>query len=511
MPVSKWNKEQGEWNAEPVVKDEPVPGAPMGLDPDNLGRDDEVNRMGTARVARLITEFAAPSIVGMLVNGAYNIIDSIFLGSALHEVGQAAVTAANPIMIVFLAISMLIGNGGNALSALRMGEGDRQGAERSLGNTVTLSVIFSVFVAVLAFVPPCINGLLSISGTTAEVWDYTKTFIQIISSGFILQCIGMGVNNFIRTAGRPNRALGTMVVGAVVCVIFNYLFVIILGWGIAGSASATLMGQAASCVCVLWFFIKTPNVSLKLRRRHLPLEGRTVRMVLSLGFASFAVQAAAAVVNFVLNNLLVNYGAQNPLGQEAALASIGVVSRIALFTVFPLIGVAVAIQPILGYNYGARLFKRVRTTLFEGMAGATMIAVVMWAAVHLWPNQIVSAFGIVNQELVDFTVFALKIQLALLPFVGFQIVGSNYFQATGQPIKSAFLSLTRQVLFLIPMYLFLPEILPQIMPHTTSLDALYFAVPVADFLAIFTTLIFMVWEMRRMKKLESGELQAAEF
>lgn len=511
VPISKWSEEKNAWEDEPVIKGEPRPGAPMGLDPDNLGRDDKVNRMGTGSIPRLITEFAVPSIVGMLVNGAYNIIDSIFLGSAMHEVGQAAVTAANPIMIVFMAISMLIGNGGNALAALRMGEGDRQGAERSLGNTVTLSIIVSVFVAALAFVPACINGLLTISGTTPKVWDYAKSFIQILSLGFVLQCIGMGVNNFIRTAGNPNRALGTMVIGAIGCIAGNYLFVMVFGWGVAGSALGTLVGQAASCVSVLWFFVVTPNVPLKLHVRNMPLEGRTVRLLLSLGFASFAIQAAAAVVNFVLNNMLVKYGAQSVLGQDAALASIGVVSRISMFVLFPLIGVAVALQPLLGYNYGAHLFKRVRTTLFEGMAGATVIGTVLWACVQLWPNQIVGWFGIQNPDLVAFTAHALQVQLALVPLIGFQVVGGNYFQATGQPLKSAFISLTRQVLFLIPLYLVLPEVLPQMMPQFTGLDALYYAAPIADFLAVFITIVFLLMEMRRMKKLESGELQVASF
>jgi len=484
-------------------------GAPLGEDPKNPGRDDKVNRMGTESIPKLITEFAIPSIVGMIVNGAYNVIDSIFLGQAMHEVGQAAMTAANPIMILFMAIAMLIGNGGNALAALRLGEGDRVGAEISLGNTVVLSVIVSGVVALLAFIPPCIDTLLTISGTTPEVWEHTKHFLQIISVGFFLQCIGLGVNNFIRTAGNPNRALGTMIIGTIVCIFFNYLFVLKLGWGIEGSAVATVIGWAASCICVLWFFIKTKNVPLKLHLRYMPLKARTVRLIFSLGFASFAIQAGAAVVNFVLNNMLVKYGAASAIGQEGALASIGVVSRIAMFTIFPLVGVAVAIQPLLGYNYGAHLFKRVKTILWQGIAGSTVIATLMWAAVHIWPSQIVGVFGLEDAQLVDFTIFALKVQLALLPFIAFQIVGSNYFQATGQPAKSAFLSLTRQVLFLIPLYLVLPQILPSIVPSLTSLDAVYFGPPIADFFAIFTTVIFLVFEMRRMKKLESGEIEVS--
>lgn len=487
---------------------QPVSGAPLGQDANNPHRDDKVARMGTEPIPKLITEFAIPAIIGMLVNAAYNIISSIFLGQVMHEVGQATVTAANPIMIIFLALAMLIGNGGNALAALRLGNGDRVAAERSLGNTVTLAIIIAACVAAAAFMPPVIEGLLTISGTTPEVYDYAKVYIQILSCGFLMQIIGFGVNNFIRTAGNPNRALFTMVIGAASCIAFNYLFVMVLGWGIEGSALATVCGQTVSCISVLWFFTRTKNVPLRLHLRYMPLQAETVRLIFSLGFASFAVQFAMAVVNFVLNNMLVTLGALSPIGEQGALASIGVVSRIAMFTVMPLVGTAAAIQPLLGYNYGAHLFKRVRTTMFEGMAGATIIAIFMWALVHIFPTQIVGFFGLEDPRIAEFTIFALKVQLAMLPLVGFQIVGSNYFQATGQPLKSAFLSLTRQILFLIPLYLVLPSILPQLFSQYTGLDALYFAVPVADFLAIFTTVIFVLVELRRIKKLESGEIEA---
>ena len=204
-------------------------GAPIGKDPKRTGRDDKVSRMGTASIPRLIVEFAIPSILGMLVNGAYNVIDSVFLGQAMGEIGLATATVAMPIMTVFMAIAMLVGNGGNALAALRMGEGNRVEAERSLGNTVCLSLVFAVIVAVLMHIPACVNALLGVSGATAEDWEYARSFIQIISLGFVFQCIGMGVNNFIRTAGAPNRALGTMIIGAVSCTVFNFLFVMVLG------------------------------------------------------------------------------------------------------------------------------------------------------------------------------------------------------------------------------------------------------------------------------------------
>ena len=469
---------------------------------------DKVTRMGTESIPRLITEFAIPSILGMLVNGAYNVIDSIFLGQAMGEIGLSTATVAMPIMTVFMAIAMLVGNGGNALAALRMGEGKPEEAERSLGNTVTLSLIASVAVAIAMFIPACIDGLLSVSGATPEDWDYAMRFIRIISLGFIFQCIGMGVNNFIRTAGAPNRALGTMIIGAVACTVFNALFVLVMGMGVVGSALATVCGQAISCATVLWYFCLTKGVPMRLRLRMMPLHGETVRLILSLGLASFAVQAGMAAVNFVLNNLLNMYGAQSPIGAEGALASIGVVQRVASFVVLPLIGMSIAIQPLLGFNYGAHLFKRVKMTLAWGIAGNTVIAVVLWALVHLFPVQIVGFFGITDPNLLSFTVFALQVQLFLIPFVGFQIVGSNYFQATGQPAKSVFLSLTRQILFLIPLYVGLPMVMPVWFPGYTGLDALYFACPVADFLAIFTTGVFVLLELKRLRKLENGQLQA---
>ena len=483
-------------------------GAPLGQDPKNPGRDSKVSRMGTASIPGLITEFAIPAILGMVVNGAYNIIDSIFLGQAMGEIGLSTATAANPIMVVLMALGMLVGNGGNALAALRLGEGKRIDAEVSLGNTVFLSLVFSVTIAVAVANPVLLDALLTVSSVTDEVRPYARSFLQIICFGFVFQCIGMGVNNFIRTAGAPNRALVTMLIGTVFCTAFNYLFVMKLGWGVEGSAFATVCGQAVSCLAVLWYFVFTKNVPLKLHLRCMRPHIRTIGLILSLGLASFAVQAGAAVVNFVLNHLLVVYGAASPVGATDAFASIGVVQRVGIFTFLPLVGVAIAIQPLVGFNFGARLIDRVRKTLWYGIAGATIIATLMWALVHLFPEAIVGAFGITHDGLTEFTVFALKVQLAMMPFVGFQVVGSNYFQATGQPLKSIILSLTRQIIFLIPLLFLLPEMLPAMFPQFTGLDALYFAAPVSDFLATFTMLVFVLVEMKRLKKLERGEISA---
>lgn len=468
------------------------------------GGEERVTRMGTASIPKLIVEFAVPSVVGMLVNGSYNLIDSIFLGNAVGEIGLSVVTVANPIMIVFMALAMLIGNGGNALAALRLGAGNRDAAEKALGNVVTLSIVLSAIVAVVALNPAFLDWLLTASSATDEVRPQATVFIQILCFGFILQCIGMGVNNFIRTAGAPARALGTMVVGLVAATVFNFLFVIVFGWGVAGSAIATIAGTACSAVAVLWYFLFTPDVPLRIRWRWMRPDLRIVGTIFAFGFPSFAVQAGMAAVNFVLNFQLVKYGAMSPIGAEDALASIGVLNRIGMFSAMPLIGIAVAIQPLLGYNYGAQKIDRVRKTWWLGVAIATGFAVIEWGIIMLFPAQIAGAFGIKHEALLAFTTFALKVQFLMLPFVGFQIVSSNYFQATGQPAKSIFLTLTRQILFLVPLLLVMPDLLPTIAPELDGLDALYFATPVADFLSIFVTTLFVIWEMRRLRKLQDG-------
>lgn len=473
-----------------------------------LKRDARTARMGTASIPKLLIEFAIPAIVGMLVNGAYNLIDSIFLGQAMGEIGLSVATAAMPLMTAFLALAMLIGNGGNALAALRLGEGDREAAERTLGNTVMLGIIISAVVLVLVSIPPVMEFLLTLSSTTDEIHDMTSQFFYILAAGLIFNIIGFGVNNFIRTAGAPNVALLTMVVGTVVCIVLNWLFVLVLGWGVVGSALATVMGHGVSCACVIAYFTVVKDVPLKLHKRYLPLDFATVKTILALGTASFAMQVAFAVVNGVINYMLVLYGSQHPMGAEAALASIGIVQRVGFIAFLPIMGVAIAAQPLLGFNYGAGNIPRVRTTLGYAILFATILGTCTWGIVQLFAGPIVGVFGLRDPSLVDFTSFALRVQQALLLVVGFQVVTSQYFQATGQPAKSIVLSLTRQVLFLIPLYIALPIWLPVWVPTLTSLDAIYFAVPIADALAIITSLVFLIWELYRLKKIESGEIEA---
>jgi putative MATE family efflux protein len=461
----------------------------------------QVERLGTAKISKLMVEFAIPSIIGLVVNGLYNIIDSIFMGHAMEGIGLATAQIATPIMIFSMAVGVLIGAGGNALAALRLGEGKHDEAERVMGNAFSLTIIAGVLCTALVLV--FIDPVLTLSGAKEDLWEPSHVFVRIISFGFVLQFFGMAFNNFIRTAGDPNRALYTMVVGTVACIILNFFFVMVFGWGVAGSAWATVIGQGVSAFMMLWYFTFSKKAPFKLRLPCLKLKRRLVTRIFMLGAAAFVLQSANAIIGILLNQQMGIYGALSGLAATpdesvtAVLAAIGVVQRIAMFTFFPILGVAMAAQPLFGYNYGASSFDRVKATFKVSFAWIMGIGIFFWILVHLFPNQIVNLFGVTG-ELQHFTVIVLQVQLFLIPFMGLQVISANYFQSTGQPLKSMLLSLTRQVLYLIPLLYGLPLLMPLISPSFRGVDGLYYAFPIADLLSVATATIMMVLEFKKL-------------
>ena len=453
--------------------------------------EDKVTRMGTAPIGRLMLEFSIPAVAAVVLNSLYNVIDSIFLGQAMGEVGLAATQVAFPIMTIVNAFAILAGNGGNSLAAILLGEGRKDDAERALGNSVTVMIIVSIAAAIYATF--WIDPLLVLVGATDVTLPYARTFIQIIIYGMMICNISFGVNNFIRTAGAPNLALWTTVVGTVVCVILNYLFVLVFGWGVAGSASATIIGQAVTAVIVLWYFVSSrSSAPFKLHARNLAIDPKICKRLIELGLAPFGLQAAMAVTQVISNMLLASLGAADPIGVDGALASIGVVSKITGVVFFPALGIAIAAQPILGFNTGARKYRRVLRTLYVALGAATAILTVFFVLIHVFPEQIISVFGI---------------EASLMSV---QVISSNYFQATGQPLKSAFLSLTRQLIFLLPAFLITPTLIPSLFPGMTPLMGYCFSFPIADGLSVLLSALLLVIEVRKQhRRIAEAEAKGA--
>ena len=466
------------------------------------------DRLGTNSILKLLIEFSIPAIIMMTFNALYNIVDSVFLGQAVGEAGIAVTTLAFPIMVILMGLSALAGQGGNALAAIQLGEDRVDEVERTVGNTVLLLIIIAVIIALAGIV--LIDPLLMLVGTTPELYDMAKLFVQIVMIGFIFQCIGMGANNFLRTEGKPMLALGTSVFGTVMCIVFNYVLVMLLGLGVAGSAFATIIGQACGMVPVMWYLVRGKDAPFHLRASRMKPDVHLWGIILSLGIASFIMQVANAVINTILNQTLAYYGALDPIGASGALAAIGVAGRINGFAFMPAIGVLMGAQTLIGYNYGARKWKRVRQSYWLGVLFATIIITFFFVLIHVIPGPIVQLFG-VEGGLEQFCIYALQVMTMMFPLVGFQMMSSNYFQSTGQPLKASLLSLTRQVLFLIPLLLLLPRFLPGFI-DVTALQAVCFTYPLADVLSIVTTAAFIIPEIVKLHRFEREDaaLQQAD-
>ncbi len=314
---------------------------------------------------------------------------------------------------------------------------------------VSLSLVAAVIVLVIGWNPALVSWVLDLASATPEVRPYAQTFIQILCAGFILQCIGLGVNNFIRTCGALTGRSAP------------WSSVWWARWpstpvrsgarlGVMGSALATVLGWACSCLAVLQYFCLRSDVPMRLRLPAMRLSFPWIAPFSPSGCRA-SVQAGMAIVNFVINFQLVKYGALTPIGADDALAAIGVVQRIGQFSVMPLIGIAIALQPLLGFNYGAHNVNRVRKTLWYGIGAASSISVLMFIIVEVFAVPIAHAFGISHDGLVDFTAFAIRVQFLMLPFVGFRSSARTTSQATGPASQSVFLTLTRQILFLVPL------------------------------------------------------------
>jgi len=454
------------------------------------------DRLGNKSVLKLLLEFSIPAIIMMTFNALYNIVDSIFLGQAVGPDGIAVTTLAFPIMILLMGLSALAGQGGNALAAIQLGEDRIDAVERTLGNTVLLLLVISGIIAVAGII--LIDPILVLVGTTPELFDMTKMFVQILMIGFVFQCIGMGANNFLRTEGKPMLALFTSMLGTAVCIIMNFVLVMWLGFGVAGSAFATLIGQGVGGIPVIYYLMRGKGAPFHLKLACMKPDFRLWGSILSLGVASFIMQVANAVINSILNQTLAYYGALDPIGAGGALAAIGVAGRINGFAFMPAFGVLMGAQTLIGYNYGARKWKRVLSAYWLGTMFTTAILTLFFVLIHVIPTPIVQLFG-VEGDLQQFCIFALQVMTAMFPFVGFQMMSSNYFQSTGQPLKASLLSLTRQVLFLIPLLILLPMYLPTVL-EVTSLQAICFTYPIADVLSILTTSAFIIPELVKLNR-----------
>ncbi|MBB6215898.1 putative MATE family efflux protein [Anaerosolibacter carboniphilus] len=442
---------------------------------------DQAKLLGEEKVSKLLIKFSVPAIIGMLVNALYNMVDRIFIGNGVGSLGIAGITIGFPIMLVIMACAMLVGIGSTSLLSIRLGEQKRDEAERIIGNGMVLLIVISLVITIpgLLFLEP----LLKLFGASAAVLPYAKNYLSIILLGTVFQSIGFGMNNYIRAEGNPQIAMFTMLIGAILNTILDPIFIFVFDWGIQGAAIATILSQTVSAIWVLWYFFSGKSL-LKIRLVNLKLDSSLVRKILALGSAPFAMQLAASLLNVILNRGLMQYGS------DIAISGMGVVGSIITLILMPIFGINQGAQPIIGYNYGAKEFKRVKKALKLAGIAATGITTLGFIITRLFPVQLISMFNRSDQELINFGTYAMNIFLIFLPIIGFQIIAANYFQAVGKPKQAAFLSLSRQVLLLIPALFILPKFY--------GLKGVLMAGPVADLGSSIITGIWLFMELRSL-------------
>ena len=445
---------------------------------------EKANPLGEKKISKLLIQFSVPAIVGMMANALYNIVDRIFIGNKadLGAYGIAAITISFPIMITLIALGVLFGIGGSTLFAIKLGQKKEEDAEKAMGNAFSLLLIAGLTFSILGQI--FLTQILTLFGASSDVMPYAKEYMRIIFMGATFQVMSMGMNNFIRADGNPKIAMMSMFLGAGINMILDPIFIFVLNMGMAGAALATIISQICASIWVIGYFFGKRSRS-KLRRVNMRLHKPLVLTIMSLGVPPFALQLANSLLNIVLNKSLITYGG------DLGISAMGIVNSLQTLLIMPVIGINQGVLPIISFNFGARQFDRVKEAAKLGILAATALVLVGYLATRFFPIQLVALFN-QEPELLKLGAFALKRWFMLTPLIGFQIIGANFFQAIGRPRSAMFLTLSRQVIFLIPAIL--------VFPLFWGLEGILFAAPFADMISTVVTAFFFYYGMKNLEK-----------
>lgn len=445
--------------------------------------------MGEQLIGQLLLKFSLPAMIGMFVNALYNIVDRIYIGN-IPEIGPVAIAGVGvvfPIMIISLAFCLLIGLGGATNISISLGRKQKELAEKFLGNATSLSIIFGI---ILTFVIISTMDLyIGKLGTSPTTEPFARDYLTIVALGFPFLMVGYTTNAAVRSDGNPKISMITLLLGAITNIILDPIFIFGLNLGVKGAALATIISQIVSAIWTVGYFTSKFS-GIKLHFKNLLLEWNNVKEIFIIGAGPFVLQLGSSAVNFILNSSLMTYGG------DIAVGAMTIVNAVNTFILMPIFGINQGVQPILGFNYGARLFHRVRQAFILAVKGAVTISTIGFFAIQFLSKYFIVIFTN-SPELLDAASKGLKIFTLMFPFIGFQIIAAVYFQATGKPKTTMFLSLSRQVLFLIPIVLIFARI--------WGVLGIWMAVPSADILSVIVTFIMTRKEMKNLKLLENEE------
>ena len=450
--------------------------------------------LGTDSLSRLLFRYALPAIIAQVAASLYNIVDSIFIGQGVGPLAISGLALTMPMMNLTAAFGAMIGAGSAALTSIRLGQGNKPAAERILGNVVLLNVVLGV--VLMAFGLAYLDELLYFFGASDQTLPYAREYMRIILYGNVVTHLYHGLNCMLRVAGYPNKAMNITIIAVVLNAILDAVFILWLKWGIAGSAWATVIAQMLAVV-VQWVHFSDVKSFLRFRSEAFRFRWDIIKNIITVGMAPFMIQSCACVVVILVNNTLGEYGGDLSIG------AYGIANRVAFLFTMVVMGFTQGMQPIVGYNYGARAYDRVLKTLWMTVGWSVATTTFGFLLCELFPYQVVRIFVSEDgsgsaTELIEASARGLRILVLMLPLVGFNIVAGNLFQHIGKPKRAILLSVSRQMLFLVPLIYFLPRYM--------AADGVWYSIPIADLLSTLLAALLLFQQIRKFKQSPSSEV-----
>lgn len=446
------------------------------------------NILGYEKIGKLMKKFSIPCIISLVVNSLYNIVDQIFIGWGVGYLGNGATNIVFPLTMVCLSFALMFGDGASAYLSLKLGQKNKEDAKRGVANGVFISILVSILFCVFSFI--FLNQILNLFGCTDALENYAMDYGKIIVIGLPFMMVGTTLNSIIRADGSPSYAMKSMVLGAILNIILDPIFIFCFHMGVEGAALATVFSQILTFLMNI-IYIKNFQ-SVKLEKRDFHLDFSKIKSVSLLGISSFITQISIVLVIAFENNLLSKYGLSSKYGSEIPITVLGIVMKISQILNSIIIGIAAGSQPIIGFNYGASKYDRVRKTLKIVLISNVIVGLISFILFQTIPDKLIAIFGNGDQKYIEFACYAFRVYLMLCIFSGIQISAGIFFQAIGKSIKSALISLSRQILFLIPAML--------ILGHIYGVSGILYAGPTADLLAFIIASIFLTKEVRKLGK-----------
>lgn len=443
---------------------------------------DTTKELETKSIGRLIAQYSIPAVIAMIVNAIYNVIDRIFIGNYAGESALAGLTVVFPIMMIIFAFVSLIATGGASLLSIRLGENDLKGANKIFTNTLSIGLIVNIIILIVIFLN--LDDMLGLFGANTEVLAYASSYMRIILYGFIFQMMSFLFMNFVRTEGMPILSMISMIASALSNIVLDYLFIIEMDMGVEGAALATIAGQFVGLAILLSFYIRGKS-QLKIEVQNMIPDWMVVREIMSIGFASFISVLGTSVSMTFINRELGTYGG------TAAITSMGAINSLYTFFIMPIMGITQGIQPIIGYNYGAKLYDRVRRTLVYGICIGVVFSGVVFVLMQVYAPIFIGLFLGNESETISMAVNGARIYIAMLPLLSINLMGIAYFQSIARGRISMVLGMLRQFVFLLPLVL--------ILPRFYGLNGVWISTPVADALSIMIVGIAL-WSENKSKK-----------